>query len=171
MCLSLPPSPIWQTQALSTLQKAAPSTEAARSAFPTARGSCVSWSESIQLTSSSPRTRGARSRWPPASQSARSPYGFRIAGSRRRRSLPRSRPTQLCEGAPWLGRWWGKVGGILGRPGTCQGQAGTQDSVEGSPEVTLLSGHGSCAVSQGHPEYPICPSEPRRPKLKPQLPE
>lgn len=63
------------------------------------------------------------------------------------------------------------MSGILGKPGTCQGQAGTQDSVEGSPEVTLFSGHGSCAVSRGQPEDPVCPSEPLRPTLKPKLSE
>lgn len=110
MCLPLFPSPALQTQVLSTLQTAAPSTEAARSAFPIARGSCVNWSVNIQLTSSSPRTRGARSQRSPASQSARSPSGFRTEGSRKKRSSPRSRPALLCEGAPWLGRWVGGNG-------------------------------------------------------------
>lgn len=165
MCLPLSPSPALQTQVLSTLQTAAPSTEAARSAFPIARGSCVNWSVSIQLTSSSPRTRGARSQRLPASQSARSPSGFRTEGSRKRRSSPRSRPALLREGAPWLRRWVGRMRGILGIPGACQGQAGAQNSAEGPPEVTLFLGHGSCAVPQRQPEHPLCPRELVRPRV------
>lgn len=142
------PSFSWaQSQECSTLQMAAPSDVAERSAFLTARASCGSWRGNIQRTSSSPRTRGARSRQPPASQSARSPSGFRTAGLRRRKSWPRSRPPLIREGDPWLGRW-GRSGSILGRPRAQGCQARAQDSVEGLP------GHSSWAVPQG---WPGCP--------------
>lgn len=57
--------------------------------------------------------------------------------------------------------------GILGIPGACQGQAGAQNSAERPPEVTLFLGHGSCAVPQRQPEYPLCPRELVRPRVEP----
>lgn len=59
----------------------------------------------------------------------------------------------------------GERGGILGRPGACQGQANAQDIAEGPPDVTLFSGHGSSAVLLGQPEYPICLREPVGPRI------